>query len=75
MTGGENNDLEVLAEVAQDVLRIGTDVDAGLDDFAGGELDGQFDVVRRVDSVVAVDEGLVEVEDDCLAVWVRREVP
>jgi hypothetical protein len=67
MAGRENDDLEVLAEVFQDLLRVGADVDAGLDDLAGGEGDGEFDVEGRGQGVVAVDERLVEVEDDGLA--------
>lgn len=68
MTGSEDNDLEVFAEVFEDFFGVGADVDASLDDFSGWELDGQFDAVRRIGSVVAVDKRLIEVKNNCLFV-------
>lgn len=48
---------------------MGSHVDASLDDLACGELDGQDDVVGGVESVVAVDQSLVQIEDNSLFVF------
>lgn len=56
-------------------MRIGTNVDSGLDYLTSGECNRQFDVVRRVQSVIAVDESLVEIEYYGLLAFVDIKVP
>ena len=65
VAGGEDDDLEIFAEVFEDLLGVGADVDACFNELAGGKFDGQFDVVGRVEVVIAVNEGLVQIEDYC----------
>jgi len=64
MASGKYDDLEVFAEVFDDLLGVGSDVDARFDDFACREGYGKLDIIRRSQSVIAVNEGLVQVEDD-----------
>lgn len=55
MAGSEDDDFEVLAEVFEDFFCVGADVDSSFDDFSCRELDGKFDAVWWIRSVVAVD--------------------
>lgn len=71
VAGCEDDYLEVTGEVLEELEGVGADVDAGLDDLAGGEGYGQFDVVGDAGVLVAVDQGLVQVEYDCLFVCIR----
>jgi hypothetical protein len=68
VASSEDNHLEVLAQVSQDLSGVWSDVYAGLDDLSCGEFDGEADGAGGVWRVVAVDEGLIKVEDDGLAV-------
>jgi hypothetical protein len=68
VAGCKQNYLEVFAQVFEDFDGVRADVDAGFNDLSCREFYGEFDVIGRVEGVVAVDEGLVEVEDDCLLV-------
>ena len=40
VAGGENDDLEIFTEVFEDLLGVGTDVDACFNKLAGGKFDG-----------------------------------
>lgn len=75
VTSSEDDDLEVFAEVFEDVLGMGPDVDACFYDFASGESDGEFDVVGGREGVVAVNEGFVEVEHHCLFAYFTQQLP
>lgn len=75
VTGSEDDDLEVFAEILKDFLGVGTDVDSSLDDFSSWESDGQFDIERRSKSVIAVNEGLIQIKDHSLPAYVSQLLP
>ena len=68
VAGCEDNDFKVFRKGPQDIDCMGTYVDAGFDFLASRKLYFYLNVVRQVDGVVAVDEGLVQVKDDRLPV-------
>lgn len=49
---------------------MGANVDAGLNHLPSGESDGQLDVEGRSKCVVAVDKGLVQIENDSFSTFV-----
>lgn len=55
----EKDNLEEFAEVFQEFFGVGTDVDPSLNDFACRELYRQFDIIRRVKSIIAMNQGLI----------------
>lgn len=73
--GCKNDHFEILAEVFDYFLGVRADVDACFDDLASRESNGQLNIKRRYQCVVAVDEGLIEIEDDCLAAYIVVYLP
>ena len=71
VTGSENDNLEVFAQILQDFLGVWTNVDSSLDDFSRWESDGQFDIERRSKSVIAMDEGFIQIKDHSLPAYMR----
>jgi hypothetical protein len=70
VAGCEHDYFEIFTQVLKDLPGVRPDVDAGLDDLASREGDGQLDVEGRRESVVAVNQRFVQVEDDRLAALV-----
>jgi hypothetical protein len=68
VTCSEDDDFEVLAQILEDLLSIGTNVDSRLDDFSCGKLDGQLDGIGRIETIIAVDQSFIKIEYDCLLV-------
>ena len=66
VTGCEDDDLEVFAQILEDFLSIGSDVDACLDDLSSWEGDRQFNIVGWSQGIVAVNQSLIQIEDHTL---------
>ena len=56
MTSCKEDDLEVFTQISKEFFTIGSDVDPCLNNLSCWEFDRKFDIVRRIDVVVAVDK-------------------
>lgn len=63
VAGSEDNHLKVFAQVFENILSVGTDVDTCLYNFSSWEGNRQLDIVGRGQGVVAVDESLVQIKN------------
>jgi hypothetical protein len=63
MTGSEDDQLEVPAQLFNALTGIRTHVDSCFDDRSVGEANRQEKVARHVGIFIAVYEGLIEVKD------------
>ncbi len=65
----EHNHLKVFSQVLEDLFCVRANIDARFDYFSCWELDWQFDVMRRGQTVVAMNQGLIQVKYDALSVY------
>lgn len=75
VTGGKDDDFEVFAQILEDLLGVGSDVDSCLYDFSGGEGDRQFDIVGWSQSIIAVDQCLIQIENYRFFAYISLVVP
>lgn len=47
---------------------MGPDIYSSLDDLAGGENNWQFDIVRDIGALIAMNKGLIQIENNCFLV-------
>ena len=66
MWGCENDDFKVFCKVFQDLLGMGTDIDARLDDLTCGKCDRKFDIIGRCEGIITVNESLIQIKDNSL---------
>lgn len=64
----EDNNLEFVGQVSEKFLSVRSDVDSCLYELACGKPDRQFHVIREVKVLVAMDEGLIQIEYDGLLI-------
>lgn len=65
MRGGEYQYLEVRVESLQDFLGVRPDINPRLYKFSGWKVHRDPHIVRRRLVFIAVDQGLVKIENDC----------
>ena len=65
VTGCENDDFELALEKVENLKGPGSDVDPSLSQLPSWKFNGYFDVVRHRSTLVAVDEGLIQIKDHC----------
>jgi hypothetical protein len=70
VAGREDDNLELFVQLLEHLLRVRPDIYPGADHVASRECDRQDAVTIAVDLVAAVDEGLIEIEDQGLALGV-----
>lgn len=71
----KDDDFEMFTEVFKDLLSVRTDVDTSFNDLACGESNGKFDIVRRSQSVITVDQSFIQIENYCLFTWINTLLP
>lgn len=66
VTSGEYNHLEVYGKSSQHLYCVRADVYPCLDHLPCWKLDWESDIVGYIHTLIAVDQGLIEVEHHCL---------
>ena len=75
MTGSEDDYLEMTAEVFEYLSCVGSDIDAGFYEFSSGKLYGQFNIVRLISAVVTMNQGLIQIKDNRLLIYIHHLLP
>jgi len=69
VTCSENDHLKVAGKNFEQLNSVGPDIDPCLNLFPSGELDSYFDVKGRVQRLIAMDQSLVQIENNGLLIY------
>ncbi len=69
MRCSENNNLKVFSQVFKNLFCVRPDVDTCFNNFSCRKLDRQFNIMRRGQAVVAMNQSLIQVKYDTFFVY------
>lgn len=58
----EHDDLELFRQLFQQLVTMRPDIHPGIDLLPGGELDLQTDIIRRLDTLITMDQRLIKIQ-------------
>lgn len=75
MTCSEDNNLKIFGQGSKQVDNMRTNIDSSLNFLSCWKFDLYLNITRRVNCIVAMYKGFIQVKDYWFSIWVNEELP